>query len=346
MSEMGLGPLMVDIEGPVLTEDEAQMLRHSLVGGVVLFARNFTSVPRLTALIDAIHELRSPALVVAVDHEGGRVQRFRDGFTPMPPPGVLGEVFERDPGAGVHAANLFGQVIGSELAAVGVDVNFAPVVDLGGRNERIIGRRALHRDPTVVGMLAGAMLGGMEAHGVGGVAKHYPGHGGADGDTHVQAVCDSRSLEQWYQDDYPVYCALVGRGLTSVMTAHVTFTNIDDMPATFSSRWQRDMLRGELGFVGTVFSDDLSMHAALGADGLCDRFSAALAAGCDVVLACNNRVGVSVLLKQFLDAGDSVKPNAILRSKVVPSASRIEGKLALASLRRMLPTAVWQEDSA
>lgn len=286
-----LGPVMVDLAGLELSASDETLLSHPGVGGVVLFARNYASRTQVTDLVSAIHAVRVDdrgPLVVAVDQEGGRVQRFVAEFTAIPAQRSVGALFDATPEAALAAADAMGTVLGCELASVGIDVNFAPVVDLDAGNEKIIGTRAFHRQPEAVARLAGALLSGMKAQGVHGVAKHFPGHGATDGDTHVEVVTDPRALDAIDATDLVVYRALAAAGLRGVMTAHVVYPQVDPLPASFSKRWLSDILRQTVGFEGVVMSDDLSMDAARGA-GFADQLRAALDAGCDVVLSCNDR---------------------------------------------------------
>ena len=304
-----LGRLMIDVSGLSLEPQEREILGHPAVGGVVLFARNYHSSAQVTALITSIHALREPPLVIAVDHEGGRVQRFVDGFTVLPPAGIVGAVYDENSRSGIELSAAVGTVMGSELAGVGIDVDFAPVVDIAGPNASIIGDRALHSNPSTVAILAGRQLAQMRAWGIHGVAKHYPGHGGADGDTHLEGVTDGREYAAVRDRDLVVYEALIAEGLEGVMTAHVTFAQVAPEPATFSHRWLTQELRTGLRFEGLVFSDDLVMTAAQRWGELDARIDAALAAGCDVVLACNapgevaRLLGKKTRLRRWFDSG-------------------------------------------
>ena len=292
-----LGPLMIDVAGVSLEESERELLRDPGVGGVVLFARNYRSISQVTALIAEIHGLREPPLVVAVDHEGGRVQRFVDGFTVLPPASVLGAVYDQDPRRGIELSAAVGTVAGSELAGVGIDINFAPVVDIAGANASVIGDRAFHSASSTVAILAARQLAEMRKWGICGVVKHFPGHGGVDGDTHLEGVTDGRDFAAVRDSDLAVYETLIAKGLGGVMTAHVAYSQIAPEPATFSPRWLMKELRARLRFRGLVFSDDLVMTAARTLGGLSARVDAALAAGCDVVLACNAPAEVEALLR-------------------------------------------------
>ena len=282
------GPLMVGIASAELDRSEIEVLRHPCVGGVILFSRNYQSRAQLRALCDAIHDLKRPPLLVGVDHEGGRVQRFREGFSTLPAAAMYGGVHDRDPIRACRAARIGGWLMAIELRACSVDFSFAPVLDLGAAVSGAIGERAFHRDPEVVTALARAFLSGMRAAGVSGVGKHFPGHGSVASDSHHALPVDHRSLEAIRLSDLMPFQRLAATELAGVMPAHVLFERVDSRPAGFSRFWIQDILRGELGFQGIVFSDDLDMAAAAVAGDHVDRARAALDAGCDVVLACND----------------------------------------------------------
>jgi beta-N-acetylhexosaminidase len=292
-----LGPAVVDPSGPVLTEDDVKRLRHPAVGGVILFARNFESPEQLQALTQDIRALREPQLLIGVDHEGGRVQRFRDGFTGLPPMRSLGQLWDRDREAGKAAAHAAGYVIGAELAAHGLDFSFTPVLDLDYGASSVIGDRALHYDPLAVGALGAALVRGLGDGGMGAVGKHFPGHGYAKADSHVAVPTDDRSLADILRKDLVPYGPVIEAGLAGVMPAHVIFPEIDPEPAGYSRVWLQEVLRGRLGFKGLVFSDDLSMEGASTAGGMPERARAALSAGCDMVLLCGDAEGQDRLLR-------------------------------------------------
>ena len=280
------GPVVVDVQGLHLTDAERRRLRHPLVGGVILFARNYQSPGQLRALTDEIHACRTPPLLVAVDHEGGRVQRFREGFSAIPAMRTLGERWDQDVLAACHEATDIGRKMGEELRAVGVDFTFAPVLDLDWGRSGVIGTRAFHSDPRVVAMLARCLTHGLLLAGMANCGKHFPGHGFADADSHVAMPVDERSLDEILADDAAPY-AWLGAALTAVMPAHVIYPQVDRKPAGFSKRWLQTILRRRLGFDGRIFSDDLTMEAATVAGGITARATAALKAGCDMVLVCN-----------------------------------------------------------
>ena len=280
------GPVMVDIASTTLRNHERQRLLHPLVGAVILFSRNYKSKKQLKMLCDEIHALRSPPLLIAVDHEGGRVQRFREGFSSIPPMRRLGELWDQDHLEACRQAAALGEQIAAELLACSVDFSFTPVLDLDFGQSQVIGDRAFHHDPAVVSMLARALIGGLHAQGMSHCAKHFPGHGFASADSHHALPIDDRSLDQILAGDALPYKSLGGL-LRSVMPAHIVYPEVDDRPAGFSKRWIQEILRQQIGFDGLVFSDDLSMEAATVAGSMTDRAKAALKAGCDMVLVCN-----------------------------------------------------------
>ena len=296
-TRLPLGPVMLDPLGPELTDEDRRRLRHPAVGGAILFARNFAGPEQLQALTEEIHALRDPALLIAVDHEGGRVQRFRDGFTGLPPMRRLGQLWDRDREAAKAAAYAAGYVIGAELAAHGLDFSFAPVLDLDYGGSSVIGDRALHYDPLAVGALAAVFVSGLDASGMGAVGKHFPGHGFATADSHVAVPVDGRPLTEILRKDVAPYRPAIEAGLAGVMPAHVVYPLVDAEPAGYSRIWLQDILRRRLGFQGLVFSDDLAMEGASTAGGVPERARAALAAGCDMVLLCGDPEGQERLLE-------------------------------------------------
>lgn len=283
-------PVVLDTAGPELSADDRRRLQHPLTGGLILFGRHWTERSRLTALVAEVKELR-PDLLVCVDHEGGRVQRFRtDGFTHLPPMRRLGELWMRDALAATDAATAAGYVLGAELRACGLDLSFTPVLDLDHGPSGVIGDRAFHRDPRVVTMLAKSLMHGLLLSGMAHCGKHFPGHGFVAADSHHEVPVDRRSLKAILSDDAAPY-GWLSTSLISVMPAHVVYPRVDRRPAGFSARWLQDILRGRLGFQGAVFSDDLSMAGARQIDGRELGYAAAaalaLTAGCDLVLLCN-----------------------------------------------------------
>jgi beta-N-acetylhexosaminidase len=295
------GPVVVDVLGPVLTDEDRERIRHPAAGAAILFARNYENPEQLTALTADIERLREPALPVSVDHEGGRVQRFREGFTLIPPMRTLGRLWDRDRPKAREAATAIGYIIASELGAHGVDFSFAPVLDLDYGGSSVIGDRALHFDPTAVGALGACLVRGLAQGGVAAVAKHFPGHGYAEADSHVAVPRDERSFKEIARKDIVPYKAVIEAGLAAVMPAHVIYPQVDPQPAGYSPHWLQEVLRKQLGFQGIIFSDDLSMEGAAVAGGPPERARAAIAAGCDMVLLCNDPKGLDALLESLKD---------------------------------------------
>lgn len=282
------GPVMADVAAFTLTDAERTRLCHPLVGGVILFRRNFQNVEQLRALTAEIRALRSPALLIAVDHEGGRVQRFLEGFTRLPPMQALGALWaEQGEETACAVAENVGYVLAAELRASGVDLSFTPVLDLDWGQCAVIGNRSFHRDPAVVATLSEALQRGLHRGGMGSCGKHFPGHGFVEGDSHHVIPVDERTLDALRADDLVPFARLAAAGMQSVMPAHVVYPAVDSQPAGFSRIWLQDILRGELGFDGTIFSDDLTMEGAAGVGDIVARAEFAFAAGCDMALVCN-----------------------------------------------------------
>ena len=292
------GPVVADVVGLTLGDEDRGRLRHPAAGAVILFARNYENPEQLRLLVEDIERQREPALPVCVDHEGGRVQRFREGFTKIMPMRELGRLWDRDREKAKEAAKAVAYVIGAELGAHGLDFSFAPVLDLDYGGSSVIGDRALHFDPNAVGALAAAIVQGFADAGMGAVGKHFPGHGFALADTHHDVARDERPLAEIMRKDIAPYRAAFEAGLAAVMPAHVIYPQCDAEPAGYSKYWLQDVLRGKLGFDGLIFSDDLSMAGASAVGGPPERARAALAAGCDMVLLCNNPEGQ----KQLMDS--------------------------------------------
>jgi beta-N-acetylhexosaminidase len=284
---MTLGPLMLDVAGTELTDDDRRRLRHPLVGGVILFARNYRDPAQLDALTAEIHALKSAPLLIGVDHEGGRVQRFREGFTRLPPMRAFGEIWNDHPQRAKELARETGYVLASELRAHGVDFSFAPVLDLDYGASSVIGDRAFHADPHAVFQLGQAVMLGMKDAGMAACGKHFPGHGYVAADSHVDIPVDHRTLADIAIADLVPFRLMVEAGLHAVMPAHVIYPEVDDKPAGFSRVWLQKVLRQQLHFDGAIFSDDLCMAGAAVAGGVVERVTAALAAGCDMALVCN-----------------------------------------------------------
>lgn len=295
---MTLGPIMVDLAGPVLAPEERELLAHPLIGSVILFTRNYVEPEQLTRLVADVHTVRSPPLIVAVDQEGGRVQRFRSGFSDLPAMRRIGHEYEGDPRAALELARRLGWLMAAELRAHGIDHSFAPVVDLDYGVSAVIGDRAFHARGHVVAELAVAWMHGMRDAGMAATAKHFPGHGAVAVDSHLALPVDRRSLVD-LDDDLAPYRRLIANGLAGVMVAHVLYPDVDPLPASVSPRWIRGVLRGDLGFQGAVCADDLSMGGAAATGDIVERAARALAAGCDILPVCNDRAAVLKLLREL-----------------------------------------------
>ncbi len=294
---MGLGPVMLDVQGTQLTAEDEARLRHPLVGGVILFARNYQSPGQLAELTAAIHALRNPPLLIAVDHEGGRVQRFREGFAKIPAMRELGRIWDAHPQRARHLAQQAGYVLAAELRACGVDFSFTPVLDVDHGQSSVIGDRAFHSDPQAIAELAHSLLLGLRQGGMHTVGKHFPGHGFVRADSHLDIPVDEREFVDIELCDLVPFRRMMNYGLTAVMPAHVIYPKVDSRPAGFSPVWLKNILRGKLGFEGCIFSDDLSMEGATVAGGIVQRAEAALHAGCDMVLVCNKPESADELLR-------------------------------------------------
>jgi beta-N-acetylhexosaminidase len=319
-------PVVLDVAGTTLSAADRRRLEHPLTGGLILFARNFESRRQLTELTAAIKAIRAD-LLICVDHEGGRVQRFRnDGFTPLPSMRRLGEVWIRDPMVGTNAASAAGFVLGSELRACGVDLSFTPVLDLDHGPSGVIGDRAFHRDARVVTLLAKSLMHGLQLAGMANCGKHFPGHGYVKADSHVDLPVDRRSRKAVLDEDAAPYRWL-GITLASVMPAHVVYPKVDARPAGFSARWLREILRGEMHFDGAIFSDDLSMAGAREVDGrqvsYAQAASAALAAGCDLVLLCNQSVDGGEAVDALLDGLEQAQRDGSWRAEAASEVRRV-----------------------
>src|SRR3984957_2746970 len=311
---MSLGPLMIDVGGTPLTAEDREVLRHPLVGSVILFTRNYLDPQQLQALVADIQALRSPPLLIAVDHEGGRVQRFRPGFSELPPLRRIGHAFDADAQQGLAMARALGWLMAAELIACGLDFSFAPCVDLDYGLSEIIGDRAFHAQPEAVAQLSIAYMHGMRDAGMGATAKHYPGHGAVVADSHVALPVDRRELVDMQPDLLP-YRRLIANGLPAVMVAHVLYPAVDSVPASFSRRWIEQVLRTELDFGGLVFADDLTMGGAAAVGDLVERALLALAAGCDVLPVCNDRPGVERLLERLKVSADLASQLRLVRMR-------------------------------
>ncbi|QNP47989.1 beta-N-acetylhexosaminidase [Diaphorobacter aerolatus] len=330
-------PLIIDVAGKALTDVDRRRLAHPLVGGMILFTRNWETRDQLLQLCADIKTVR-PDLLICVDHEGGRVQRFKtDGFTHIPSMRALGELWMNDgsgskyrEGSGamraMDAATASGYVLGSELRSCGVDFSFTPVLDLDWGESGVIGDRSFHRDPRVVASLARSLMHGLLQSGMANCGKHFPGHGFVKADSHIEIPVDARGLKAILADDAAPYPWL-STVLTAVMPAHVIYPKVDARPAGFSQKWLQDILRGQMRFDGAIFSDDLSMEAARRIDGAvlsyCDAACAALNAGCDLALLCNQSVGDGAIVDEFLDDMDKALDSGKWRPEENSEARRV-----------------------
>jgi len=321
---------MVDLAADCMSAEEKELLLSPQVGGVILFSRNFSSVERLVKLIEAIHELRHPRLLIAIDQEGGRVQRLREGFTQLPAINLLGQMYDSEPKRAAELATVSGWLMASELRSIGIDFSFAPILDLNYGVSQVIGDRAFHKDPEVVSLLAIRYVHGMRNAGMQAVGKHFPGHGAVTADSHIELPTDIRKFQDIAMQDLVPFKRLIDNGLAGLMSAHVVYENIDPEIATFSKLWLQDVLRKQLEFNGVIFSDDLSMKAAFcngqgndqgsgQSDGEGDsevsdeyllRTNKALDAGCDMVLICNSSENACLVAEQL---GDYNNPASQMR---------------------------------
>jgi beta-N-acetylhexosaminidase len=287
-NKLPLGPLMIDIPGPQLRAEDHERLLHPAVGGIILFARNCESAEQVRELCTKIHALRDPQLLIAIDQEGGRVQRLRSGVTRFPPQASLGRMAESEGlDAARGTAEVWGELLGYELRQLGIDIDFTPCIDLDAGVSSVIGDRALHHDPFLVGELASHLWQGIDRQGLTGVAKHFPGHGNVAADSHLELPEDPRSASELEEDLRP-FRRLVAAGIPAIMPAHVRYSACDSLPAGYSPYWLRQLLRGEIGFTGVIVSDDLSMAGAWLVGDIAARVDSALAAGCELLLICND----------------------------------------------------------
>ncbi len=297
---MPIAPVMLDLEGLELSNEESELLKHPHAGGIIFFSRNYESVAQLSELIKAVRKASNKDLLIAVDHEGGRVQRFRTEFTELPPIASLAE--SQNP---IQNAFSHGWLMASEVRAMGIDFSFAPVLDINYGVSGVIGDRSFSRDPKVISNLASEYIKGMREAGMASTGKHFPGHGAVVEDSHLEIPVDRRSKEQIWQEDIIPFADLIKQGLDAVMPAHVIYEALDDKPAGFSSFWLKQVLRDELQFDGVIFSDDLTMEGASVVGDFANRAEAAMNAGCDMVLVCNNReAAIQVLDKAKIQQTD------------------------------------------
>ena len=311
-----IGPVILDLSGPQLSPEDRRRLTHPLTGGLIHFARHFESPAQMRELNAEIRTLR-PELLISVDHEGGRVQRFQEGFTAIPPMRSLGELWNVNADGAIAEARRLGKVMAAELIDHGIDFSFTPVLDLNHGESSVIGDRAFHRDPLAVSQLATALMLGLSDGGMASVGKHFPGHGYVQADSHHEMPLDTRTLADIESDDMVPFAKLIDAGLDAVMPAHIIFSAIDDQPAGYSRVWLQDILRGALRFDGLIFSDDLGMAGAKGAGDMRARAGLALEAGCDMVLVCNDLEGADNLLATW-----SARPSPDLQRRAARMRAR------------------------
>jgi beta-N-acetylhexosaminidase len=326
---------MIDLVGTSINDQERELLLHPQTGGVILFTRNFESIAQIQQLISDIHSVREPHLLIAIDHEGGRVQRFHEGFTRLPPAQIYGQIFDNNAEQGRSMSEQAGWLMAVELRAIGVDFSFAPVLDLAHGVSGIIGDRAFHANADTAATLAYAFMHGMSQAGMQAVGKHFPGHGGVVEDSHLALPTDSRDYATLKRKDIHIFEHMIKNGLPAIMPAHVIYDKVDDKPAGYSSVWLQDILRTQLGFQGVIFSDDLTMEAACIAGSYDERAKQALDAGCDMVLVCNHTEGAAEVLRSLEDYSD---PTAQIR------LTRMHGKAGL-SRDELLGSERWQQVS-
>ncbi len=325
---MALGPVMLDIEGRQLSPADRALLQEPSVGGVVLFSRNYESPPQLVNLVASIRALRSPPLLIAVDHEGGRVQRLRDGFSKIPPMRHLGRQYDEDPEDAVSLARTAGWLIASELRAVDIDLSLTPCVDLDWGVSEIIGDRAFHNNPDVVAELASAYCSGLRDAGMAAIAKHFPGHGAVVADSHEQLPIDRRNYSELLDDMRPYETLIARRQIAGVMTAHIVYSETDSLPASFSPYWIKEQLRSQLGYDGAVLCDDLGMQAAATMGSMPKRARLALDAGCDMVVICNDRPAASATVAALHDYSN---PMSYVRLARLHATGKVTRESLLAS---------------
>lgn len=316
---MNLGPLFISIESTVLSKDDTKNLNSNYVGGVILFSRNYENKTQLQELINAIKDIKSPELIVCVDQEGGRVQRFLNDFYPLPSLRTLGKLYDKSKSEGLESALLAGRIMSLELAEVNIDFSFAPVLDVDYGHSTIIGNRSFHSDPDVITELAASYIDGLKLSGMASIGKHFPGHGGVILDSHTELPVDKREMNELMNDIKP-YLQLMNKHLDAIMTAHIHYPLVDGHIATFSKRWLKIILRKELGFSGLIFSDDLMMKAVNSELSMNEKINHALSAGCDFVLVCNMESQMPYLLDNLdldINGNEMSKKIDTLRCKAI-----------------------------
>lgn len=301
-----IGAFVIDVEGKTLTPEDRELLMHPLVGGVILFTRNYESREQLRSLCHEIRRARKEPLLIMADQEGGRVQRFRSEFTKLPAMGTFGELYQKDPQTTLQYAKDCGWLMATELLSIGIDLSLAPVLDMNKKMNNVIGDRAFHANSNTIIEVAQAFIHGMHDAGMAATGKHFPGHGSVTADSHTALPIDTRSLEEVEKEDMVPFTAMIMNNITAIMAAHITFPNIDEYPVGYSKYWLQEILRKRLGFQGIIISDDLNMEGANISSDYKDRFLAARNAGCDLVLLCNNRAGVISVLDHTAPAAHKI----------------------------------------
>ena len=331
---INIGPLMLDVEGTQLTQQDAECIEHDACGGLILFSRNFQSAKQIELLIKSIRSIK-PNIIIAVDQEGGRVQRFKQDFTLLPPLGSLGKLFAKDQMLAKQRASQFGELMALEILSVGCDISFSPVLDLGLEESQIIGDRAFAKDPQTIIELAKSFIAGMSQAGMAATGKHFPGHGSVVEDSHIAIPIDERDEQTIYDKDMLPFVALKNE-LLAVMPAHIIYPQVDSKPAGFSEVWIKQKLRQQIGFDGVVFSDDLSMKGAEVAGDFTQRANIALTAGCDMVLLCNNR-------EQTLKVLDHLQDFNLTGASKHRLSKMLANKSSAIGLEQLKQTPHWQE---
>ena len=321
---MSLGPVMLDVSGLALDNEERKRLQHPQVGGVILFSRNYHSPEQLKSLVDEIHAMRKPRLVVAVDQEGGRVQRFRDGFQDLPAMARIGDLYDQDPAVAIKYAESFAWIMASELLHYGIDLSFSPVLDVANPISSVIGDRAFHHNPETITRLANAWIRGMKKAGMEAIGKHFPGHGSVEGDSHHVMPFDRRNFDVIKSHDLVPFRRVMATHLAGIMMAHVIYDQVDALPAGYSRFWIEQILRDQLGFDGIIFSDDLSMSGAETVGGYSERANASLQAGCDILLVCNNPQGADEILESLKSYNNPTSQLRMIRLHGEPSAQTVD----------------------
>jgi beta-N-acetylhexosaminidase len=291
-----IGPVIIDLLSHDVSQEEHELIQHPLVGGIILFTRNFGSAKQIAELCRTIRKIRETPLLISVDQEGGRVQRFKNDFVRLPSMGEIGKLYHHSPEDGIKFAYCTGWIMAAELLAVGVDLSFAPVLDLDKKLNTVIADRAFDIKPSIVSLLAKTVMHAMHDAGMAATGKHFPGHGSVTVDSHIELPSDARKFATIYEDDMQPFIELINAGIDAMMPAHIIFSEVDDKQVGFSRYWLQEILRKKLNFSGVIFSDDLNMQGAEVGGSYADRASSALAAGCDFVLICNNRLGAINIL--------------------------------------------------